>query len=128
MELSQTSGCTGAGGNQHGQSAFAAHAQHALPNGDPMEASALSNGGTPSQPPHPASYMEVSQRSIVPKAQAFDLLCSLKGVILLKAEKLCPTQISCSCQLDASPLLCPWQATTQYFRGTFCLHVLEGPI
>ena len=53
-------GCTGAAGNQHGQSAFAAHAAHALPHGEPLEPSALSNVDTPSQPPHPASYMEVS--------------------------------------------------------------------
>ncbi len=56
-----TGACAGAAGNQHGQSAFAAHAAHALPNGEPLEPSALTNGDTPSQPPHPASYMEVSQ-------------------------------------------------------------------
>ena len=48
-----------AAGGQRSQSAFAPHAAHALPNGEPLEASALSNGDSPSQPPHPASYMEV---------------------------------------------------------------------
>ena len=52
--------CTGAAGSQHGQTAFAAHAAHGLPNEEPIKPSALTNGDTPSQPPHPASYMELS--------------------------------------------------------------------
>ena len=62
-QTEKTSHCCGAGG-QHSQSAFAPHAAHALPNGEPLEASALSNGDTPSQPPHPASYMEVIRHTV----------------------------------------------------------------
>jgi len=69
--------CTGAAGSQHGQSAFAAHAAHGLPNEESIEHSALTNGDTPSQPPHPASYMELSV--IVDSACTYTTAQALEG-------------------------------------------------
>ena len=96
-------GRAGTPGHQHGQSAFAAHAVHALPNGEPLEPSALSNGDTPSQPPHPASYMEVRipchlecQRARAYRACLVCLLPSLACCLYRAAAMPLAGRLTCS--------------------------------